>query len=252
MPGSTSCTRATRSVPASGSRRAISRARACSRPRRRARGCARRGRSRRRRGRRRRTRHSAPFRRQPPPPTRPRTGRRRGRGHAPGRELPRRLAHPLSERVIRDEQVEESAQRLDLTVVHRHLCRNGVRELREPAHVAHDKRPAHGQRTDDAPRRLAHRGQAEADEHIARSEQRPDVVLPDVAEVKDALVEAEPALRDVQVELVAARDAAGEDEQCFRMPRPDLREGPKKLRDPLRRVQVAEAADHDRRRPWEG
>jgi hypothetical protein len=124
----------------------------------------------------------------------------------------------------------------------RHLERDVVRELREPADVAHDERLAEGERADRAARGLAHRRRAEQDAGVAGREQRPETRLLDVRLADDPFgVEAEPL--EAAGEIEARRLFADEQQPRGRVRAAELGERAKQLRDALVLVEVAEAPD---------
>ena len=81
---------------------------------------------------------------------------------APG-QLGRGGAHRAPCVLVAGEQLERGVQRLDLARVDRHLERDLVRQLGEPADVADDERLPERELADDAARRLAHRRRPQVD-----------------------------------------------------------------------------------------
>src|SRR5579859_5765139 len=135
----------------------------------------------------------------------------------------------------RGRREERGGERLDLAVSRRDP--RGALELRKPADVADDERLAERKRSQDGAGRLAHRRGAQRDEHVAGCHQRPEPRLRNVLLAEDPF-RAE-ALEH-GVEVVARRDRADKQEAGA------LREQPERLqelRNTLRGVQVAEAAD---------
>ena len=153
----------------------------------------------------------------------------------------RGLAHARGDAGL-GEPPHRRGQRLDLSLADRHLQRDVVGQLREPADVADDERLAERERADRAARRLAHRRRAQEDARIARRHQAPEALLLDVRLADHALVvEAEPLEPPVEVE--AGRLGADEQQARSRMPGTEVRERAQHLRDALALVQVAEAAE---------
>jgi hypothetical protein len=72
---------------------------------------------------------------------------------------------------------ERSLQHRHLDVVDRHLQRDIAGQLAEPADVGDDHRLAERERADHRARRLAHRREAQVDEHVARGHQLPHPLL---------------------------------------------------------------------------
>ena len=89
-------------------------------------------------------------------------------------------------------------------------------QLREPADVADDERPAERERADRAPRGLAHRRRAQADDDVAARHQRPEPLLGDVLLAHGRTPSARPSRRASRRAAGRAR-AAGADEQQPRL-----------------------------------
>ena len=115
---------------------------------------------------------------------------------------PHGRAHPRPEIAVAAEALERAGERVDLLLAaHRHLQRNVVRQLREPADVADDDRRPERQRAERARRRLAHRRRAQLHAGGARRHQRPEPALLDVRLANHTLrVEPEPLQPACEVE----------------------------------------------------
>ena len=157
---------------------------------------------------------------------------------------PSRLAHARGDAGL-GEPRHRRDERLDLSVADRHLERDIVGQLREPADVADDERLPERQRANRAPRRLAHRRRAQQDAGRAGRHERPEPLLLDVRLADHALgVEPEPLQPPCEVE--PGRLGADEEQPRSGMRSAELGEGAQQLRDALALVQMAEAAEERR------
>src|SRR5919204_66483 len=120
-----------------------------------------------------------------------------------------------------------------------------VRQLGEPADVADHQRPPEAQRSDHDPRRLAHRRVPEVDADVAGGEEGPEPGFVDVVDADHVLADAQFQAVVDRGEPQPRRGGADEQEQRLREPRAQAGERLEQLREPLRRVQVAVAADDD-------
>ena len=123
----------------------------------------------------RRARHPEPQARLRPPRAQRGRGRRCGRDRARAGRTRRRPRPFAREAVVARDQLEDRGQRRHLELVDRHLGRDRVGKLREPARVADDERLAERERPDRHARGLAHGRPAQADAHVAVGEQLPEI-----------------------------------------------------------------------------
>ena len=171
-------------------------------------------------------------------------------GHAPQVVLRADVSEGSPAHLVCDAGLRQAlhgrGQRTHLLVAsHRHLQRDLVGQLAEPAEIADDERLAERQRADCAPRRLAHGRRTQQYAGVARLHQRPQALLLDIGLANHALpVEAEPLEPAVEVE--PRRLGADEQQPRSGMGLTELGERAQELRNPLALVQVPEAAEQRR------
>ena len=133
----------------------------------------------------------------------------------------RGLAHARGDAGLGEPLERPRDRRHLLVAADRHLQRDVVGQLREPADVADDERLAERERADRAARRLPHRRRAQLHDRVARRHERPEPLLLDVRLAHDARVVEAEAL-EAAVEVEAGRLGADEQQPRARMRRAKL------------------------------